>query len=150
MDKRFRKGRQHRAGNPRWLSKTARQPPDGGLGCCAAGEVRNNPDPARAPGNGSLNPPVILMNGWQFNCTDQNSTVADSVGTFGAMASALSPSVLFFNNCAYGDIPIEQLAGQLAPYIAGLTYPDGTPVAQVDLVTHSMGGLIVPFTVGYC
>lgn len=88
------------------------------------------------------NPPVILMNGWQFNCANQGSTAADSAGTFGALASVLGPSVLFFNNCAYRDIPIEQLAGQLAVYIAGLTYTDGTPVAQVDLVTHSMGGLI--------
>jgi len=31
----------------------------------------------------------------------------------------------------------------LKAYIAGLTYTDGTPVAQVDLVAHSMGGLIV-------
>jgi pimeloyl-ACP methyl ester carboxylesterase len=95
------------------------------------------------PRSATGNPPVILMNGWQFNCADQNSTLADSVGTFGAMASALGPSVLFFNNCVYGDIPIEQLAGELAVYIASLTYTDGTPVTQVDLVTHSMGGLIV-------
>ena len=37
---------------------------------------------------------------------------------------------------------IEQLAGQLNNYVAGLQYTDGTPVTQVDLVVHSMGGLI--------
>jgi hypothetical protein len=52
-------------------------------------------------------------------------------------------SVLYFNNCAFGDKSIEQLAGQLGVYIAGLHYTDGTPVSQVDLVAHSMGGLIV-------
>jgi len=38
--------------------------------------------------------PVILLNGFQLLCTDTGSAVADSV-----------------NNCAYGDVTIEQLAG---------------------------------------
>jgi uncharacterized protein (TIGR03437 family) len=91
------------------------------------------------------NPPIILLNGWQIFCgADTGSTLMDSTSTFGPMASLLeaSASVLFFNNCAYNDPTIEQLAGQLSVYIAGLTYTDGTPVTQVDLVAHSMGGLI--------
>jgi hypothetical protein len=48
----------------------------------------------------------------------------------------------YFNNWTYGDISIEQLAGQLNNYIATLHYTDGTPINQVDLVVHSMGGLI--------
>jgi len=51
-------------------------------------------------------------------------------------------SWLFFNNCVFGDISIETLASRLNDYIAGLHYTDGSPVTQVDLVTHSMGGLI--------
>ncbi len=91
--------------------------------------------------------PVILMNGWQFVCpSNPDSTVAGSQGTFGQLASLLQSDgipVVFFNNCLYGqDVPIETLAGQLAAYISTLTYTDGTPVPEFDLVAHSMGGLI--------
>lgn len=90
--------------------------------------------------------PVILLNGWQIcTFTGPDSTLAASTATFGQLASFLQAdgaSVLFFNNCAYGDIKIEQLATQLNSYLANLRYTDGTPVAQVDLVTHSMSGLI--------
>lgn len=91
-------------------------------------------------------PPVVLLNGFQVICTDDASTVAASADTFGQLATLLQDdgaSVLYFNNCSYGDISIEQLAAQLAVYLAGLRYTDGTPVPQVDLVAHSMGGLIV-------
>jgi pimeloyl-ACP methyl ester carboxylesterase len=90
-------------------------------------------------------PPVILLNGFQPVCLDTASTVAASVDTFGQLASVLQTDgvgVAYFNNCFYGDIPIEQLAGQLNNYLAGLQFTDGTPVTQVDLVVHSMGGLI--------
>ena len=89
--------------------------------------------------------PVILLNGYQFICFNTDSTAAGSADTFGQLASLLQSDgipVLFFNNCAYGDITIERLAAQLNTYIAGLHYTDGTPVTQVDLVAHSMGGLI--------
>lgn len=90
-------------------------------------------------------PPVILLNGFQAICTDDASTLTASVDTFGQLATLLQEdgaSVLYFNNCTYNDIPIEQLGAQLGVYIAGLRYTDGTPVPQVDLVAHSMGGLI--------
>ncbi len=92
----------------------------------------------------SVRPPVVLLNGWQALCLNTASTLLASEGTFGHLHSLLEPDapVLFFNNCTYGDAKIEQLASQLGAYIAGLHYTDGTPVAQVDLVTHSMGGLI--------
>jgi pimeloyl-ACP methyl ester carboxylesterase len=89
--------------------------------------------------------PVILLNGFQLACSTTDSTVAASVGTFGQLAALLQSDgapVLFFNNCSYGDISIEQLAGQLNAYINTLHYTDGTPVIQADLVAHSMGGLI--------
>jgi len=91
-------------------------------------------------------PPVILLNGFQLLCTNTASTLAASVNDFGQMATLLQSdglNVAFFNNCTYGDISIEQLAAQLSTYIAGLQNTDGTPVTQVDLVAHSMGGLIV-------
>src|ERR1017187_850943 len=91
-------------------------------------------------------PPVILLNGFQLICNDTASTLAASADTFGQLASLLQSdgaAVAFFNNCTYGEyISIEQLAGQLNNYIAGLQYTDGAPVTQVDLVVHSMGGLI--------
>ena len=90
-------------------------------------------------------PPVILLNGFQLVCGDTASTLAASADTFGQLATLLQADgagVAYFNNCTYGDISIEQLAGQLNNYIAGLRYTDGTPVTQVDFVTHSMGGLI--------
>lgn len=98
------------------------------------------------PAVAAARPPVILLNGFQLVCSDTASTVAASSDTFGQLASLLQAdgaAVLYFNNCAYGDISIEQLAAQLGIYIAGLRYTDGTPVGQVDLVAHSMGGLIV-------
>lgn len=90
-------------------------------------------------------PPVILLNGFQLICTDDESTLTASVETFGQLASLLQSDgvgVAYFNNCTYGDIPIEQLAGQLNNYLAGLQFTNGAPVSQVDLVVHSMGGLI--------
>jgi pimeloyl-ACP methyl ester carboxylesterase len=92
-------------------------------------------------------PPVILLNGFQLSCSDTASTLAASADTFDQLATFLladGVDVAYFNNCAYGsDASIEQLAGQLNNYIAALKYTDGAPVDQVDLVAHSMGGLIV-------
>ena len=101
-------------------------------------------EPVAAPGT----VPVILLNGWQttLSCiTDGDSTIADSVGTFGQLASQLQGdglSVAFFNNCDYGDTTIEGLAAALGTFLGSQTYTDKTPVVQFDLVTHSMGGLI--------
>ena len=91
--------------------------------------------------------PVILLNGWQLQCpSNPDSTVPGSVSTFGQLASLLQSDgipVVFFNNCVYGqDVAIEVLAQQLNAYIAGLAFADGSPLTQVDLVAHSMGGLI--------
>ncbi len=93
--------------------------------------------------------PVILLNGFQAICNPlrSDSTIENSKDTFGLLATLLQGDgipVAFFNNCASsGDPTIEQLAIQLGTFIANLTYTDGTPVTEpVDLVVHSMGGLI--------
>lgn len=90
--------------------------------------------------------PVILLNGFQLVCFNSDSTVDASVDTFGQLASLLQADgvpVGFFNNCSYGDVSIESLAAQLRTFITNLIYSDGTPVTgQIDLVAHSMGGLI--------
>lgn len=89
--------------------------------------------------------PVVLLNGWQAICTTTDSTVAASVNTFGQLAYQLQDQglpVAFFNSCSYGDIQIEALGAELGTFLNSLTYTDGTPILQFDLVTHSMGGLI--------
>ncbi len=100
-----------------------------------------------APAAAAARPPVILLNGLQLACgINPTSTLADSVRTFGQLASLLQNQdhvgVAFFNNCIYDNVSIEQLAGQLNNYLVGLKYTDGTPIDEVDLVVHSMGGLI--------
>jgi uncharacterized protein (TIGR03437 family) len=102
-------------------------------------------DAVTIPPTGKI--PVILLNGWQIQCpTHPDSTVLGSVSTFGQLAALLQSDgvpVVFFNNCVYGqDVAIEILAQQVNAYIAGLTFADGSPLTQVDLVAHSMGGLI--------
>ena len=115
-------------------------------GVTRAGSVRLAAEPLQlepVPSVGTV--PVILLNGWQFTCDNTDSTIAASTGTFGQLASQLQgagESVGFFNNCSYPDISIESLAGQLGALLDSLTYSDGTPILQFDVVAHSMGGLI--------
>jgi uncharacterized protein (TIGR03437 family) len=69
---------------------------------------------------------------------------SDSSGTFGNLQSYLggppnniSP-IYFFENCTEcPGCPIEELGADLAAFLNALPYP------QVDVVAHSMGGLIV-------
>jgi uncharacterized protein (TIGR03437 family) len=93
---------------------------------------------------------VILLNGFQSSC----GGTGNSSSTFGQMETLLKQEgyeVRFFNNCDYTDKlfgvvvgypKIEELGRKLGEVIAGLKFSDGSPVTQVDLVAHSMGGLI--------
>ena len=68
-----------------------------------------------------------------------------SASTFGGLENQLNADgipVYFFDNCAYPDVNIEALADDLGQVISTLQYADGTPVQRVDIVAHSMGGLI--------
>lgn len=91
--------------------------------------------------------PVILLNGWQALCALAGSTSqTDSQKTFGNLWSYLQVDlvpVAYFNNCTYPNQTIEQLAATFGGYLRQLSYTDGSPVAQVDVIAHSMGGLIV-------
>jgi uncharacterized protein (TIGR03437 family) len=50
---------------------------------------------------------------------------------------------LFFDNCRQArNAPIEEIGNALRRYLEELRYSDGQPVQQVDIVAHSMGGLI--------
>jgi len=95
-------------------------------------------------------PTVILINGWQLSCPITVTTPL-SASTFYNLQEYLLqfdnvPVVYWFDNCAAcpaGDCSIEQLGADLAQVITSIDYENSTPVSQVDLIAHSMGGLIV-------
>lgn len=87
-------------------------------------------------------PPVVFINGYQFEGCP--STFA---GTFGIADQVLQSNgevSLFFSTCSLpANASIEDLAAAFATFLTGLKYTDGQPVDQVDVVAHSMGGLVL-------
>jgi uncharacterized protein (TIGR03437 family) len=99
---------------------------------------------------GSTTPPVVLLNGWQFSVLPASTcpiASTGSVATFGSLASQLAPNtVYFFDNCVEQSVngtSIEQLGLTLGQFLNTIQYASGGLVPQIDLVSHSMGGLIV-------
>ncbi|HEX4275135.1 MAG TPA: hypothetical protein VHZ74_07265 [Bryobacteraceae bacterium] len=91
--------------------------------------------------------PVVLLNGWETGFVNACPVSNSSSDTFGNLEQYLKadgvPAVYFFDNCAEDpNQPIEVLAADLAKFLATVQYDDGTQVQQIDLVAHSMGGLI--------
>jgi uncharacterized protein (TIGR03437 family) len=79
---------------------------------------------------------------------------ADSSGNFDNLEEYLrtpptasgyaASQVYFFENCTEcPNCAIEQLGGYLATFLNSIVDSNGTPVSQVDVIAHSMGGLIV-------
>lgn len=116
----------------------------------AAGEERSTTvnvtvTPYAAPSANSATPPVVLLDGFQIASSLSGCPMAnDSSGTFGQLQTLLGgapnsvPNVYFFENCT--ECPgcaIEQLGADFATFLNSL------PATQVDVVAHSMGGLIV-------
>jgi uncharacterized protein (TIGR03437 family) len=86
-------------------------------------------------------PPVVFIDGYQAACPSTFS------GTFGIADRVLETNAevsLFFSTCSLPPTAsIEDLAAAFATFLSGLSYTDGQPVDQVDVVTHSMGGLVL-------
>jgi uncharacterized protein (TIGR03437 family) len=87
-------------------------------------------------------PPVLLLNGWQLGITNDYCPISTVSGTFGSLPTSLLragvPAVYFFDNCVEArNGLIESLGGVLKQFLSQIQSP------QVDLVGHSMGGLII-------
>ena len=125
---------------------------DNAIGHQAAGEeMHTNVDVVVKPRvtvpNGSTRPPVVLLNGWITGFSNSCPVATTSGTTFGNLAQYLVsdgvPVVYLFDNCAEDPgQPIETLGNDLATFLNQIKYDDGTQVQQIDLVAHSMGGLI--------
>jgi len=90
--------------------------------------------------NGAV--PVVFLNGYQFGCTggsDINSNFGNGVQVL--QASGLVS--LYFDNCTSPGATIEALGSAFGQYLSSLKYTSGDPVPQVDVIAHSMGGLIL-------
>ena len=93
-------------------------------------------------------PPVVLLNGWETGFTGTCPIATSSSITFGNLAQYLVadgvPIVYLFDNCAEDpNQTIETLGNDLATFLNSVKYDNGSQVQQIDLVAHSMGGLIV-------
>ena len=107
------------------------------LAVFAAGAVfaQTPTDPVLTIPSTSTTPPVVLLNGFQLTCPGSN--------TFGGLERLLGAAVYFFDNCECPNCTIEQLAEDFGQFLNLIRYDNGQVVPRVDVVAHSMGGLIV-------
>jgi uncharacterized protein (TIGR03437 family) len=87
-------------------------------------------------------PPVVFLNGLQNGCA--NSSFSSAFAVADQIVQANGEASVFFDNCTVSGSPsIEKLGASFGTLLSGLTYTDGSHVDLVDVVAHSMGGLIV-------
>ena len=97
--------------------------------------------------------PVVLLNGIQLGTRGTNNIdptpcpASDVSGTFGTLPGLLHQQGLasvFFDNCTEcPDCKIEDLGLTLGQALNSFKFTDDTAVPVVDMIAHSMGGLIV-------
>jgi uncharacterized protein (TIGR03437 family) len=92
------------------------------------------------------NPPVIFLNGYQASCA--GSSFSSTFGNADQVLRAGQITSIFFDNCTItsstsGRPTIEALGAAFGTFLRGLRYTDGTAVTEVDVIAHSMGGLIL-------
>jgi uncharacterized protein (TIGR03437 family) len=84
----------------------------------------------------------VFINGYQFEGCP--STFADTFGIADQVLQTNGEVSLFFSTCSLpSTATIEDLAGAFATFLAGLQFTNGQPVETVDVVAHSMGGLVL-------
>ncbi len=99
--------------------------------------------PAGQPVPKGANPPVVFIDGYQSGCTS-DSSFASNFGAADKLLQNAGLVTLYFDNCTVtGNPDIETVGAAFGSFLAKLKYADGTPVTQVDVVGHSMGGLIL-------
>ena len=87
---------------------------------------------------GQQRPPVILIDGYHLLCKSENLTSPHDFGELEQRLQSEDVQVSFFGTCSFNGKPsIEDMANALGTVIRNLNVP------KVDLVSHSMGGLIV-------
>ncbi|HXA68399.1 MAG TPA: hypothetical protein VNV82_24770 [Bryobacteraceae bacterium] len=87
-------------------------------------------------------PPVVFINGFELVCSGES--FSNTFGSADQVLQANGEVSLFFNICSVSGTPtIEDLGAALGSFLANLHYVGGMPVEQVDVVAHSMGGLVL-------
>ncbi len=91
-------------------------------------------------------PPAVFLNGYQPFCS--GSSFSSTFGNADQVLQAKQITSVFFDNCTItgptsGRPTIEALGAAFGTFLRGLRYTDGTAVTEVDVIAHSMGGLIV-------
>lgn len=91
-------------------------------------------------------PPAVFLNGYQPFCS--GSSFSSTFGNADQVLQAGQIASVFFDNCTVTNPTsvrptIEALGAAFGTFLRGLRYTDGTAVTEVDVVAHSMGGLIL-------